>query len=391
VASTKLAELAPDVAELFSNFHIDNFAQESMLAALESTDVSVMQTTCTWIRSEQNVGIVRSWLQLLSCEDSEVRVDGTVFEGDAVTVLPSGSMRVHLDAYETGNVPMKRTRADVEFRFGGHVLPVEWSQGSNQYTARVSADLTQNDGEYELSVDAYGWSNALKQTTSCNLFRRMVQVKGQSGISTTWLLVGAATTGVVFVGILVVVVRKRHAHLRAIFLLLFTETSELVLALFAELADLATDIISCRRVLNGDIQVPSEAYKAGYVTILCFGVTGSIISLACRFRNARQVQAHVQQLSVTSSPGRFRGSEVGQQAQRFEWELRQTQRTLVVLGLALMTVLLQGPYGLFCISPLPREPSHLQPFPPTCCRFAHVQSELRFDFRERQHRQNGAE
>jgi hypothetical protein len=359
VASAKLAALAPDVAELYSNFHLSNFAQESMLLALQSDDSSVMLATCAWMRNEENSADVQAWFELLSCEDSAVTVEGLLgplagLEGDVGTVLSSSPIRVELTAYTVGNEPMKRTHADVEIRFGGHVLPVEWSQGSNRYIADVSADLTEKEGEYELVVHALnGWRKSSKQARSCTLFRCIVRVDQQSRISTTWLLVGAAFAGVVFVGILVVVVRRSHAHLKAIMTMLFTETSELVLALFIESADVCTSCISCRRVLSGAIAVPSEAYKAGYVTVLCFGVVGTTISFAYRFRNARLVKAHMQKLSASSSsPGRSfrsRGSEVSQQAQRFEWELLQTGRTMVILGLALMSVLLQGPHGLFGI------------------------------------------
>jgi hypothetical protein len=42
---------------------------------------------------------------------------------------------------------------------------------------------------------------------------------------TKWVLVGAGATAIVVVGGVAVVVRKRHAHLQAIMLLLFTEVS----------------------------------------------------------------------------------------------------------------------------------------------------------------------
>jgi acid phosphatase family membrane protein YuiD len=43
------------------------------------------------------------------------------------------------------------------------------------------------------------------------------------GLSTNWILVGAAFAAVVVVGGLVILVRRKHAHLQAIMLMLFTE------------------------------------------------------------------------------------------------------------------------------------------------------------------------
>ena len=50
VASKKLAEFAPAVAELYSNFEIDNAAQESILAMIGEARLSTMQAVCSWLR-----------------------------------------------------------------------------------------------------------------------------------------------------------------------------------------------------------------------------------------------------------------------------------------------------------------------------------------------------
>jgi hypothetical protein len=147
--------------------------------------------------------------------------------------------------------------------------------------------------------------------------------------------------GVVVVVGLVAIVRKRHAHLRAVMMLLFTEVSELIFSLLMELADLATNSMSCRLLLRGDVVVPNETYKVAYVMILSFGAASTALSLAYRFRNARQIRVHMH--AALATKGQAVGvSEARQQAQRFEWELLQTHRTLVVLGLALMNVGVQG-------------------------------------------------
>jgi len=64
---------------------------------------------------------------MLSCEHSKVWV-----ELDVRSVPQSSAIRVHLKAYDVDNLPVAQTRAEVEFRFGGQALPVQWSRGSNE-------------------------------------------------------------------------------------------------------------------------------------------------------------------------------------------------------------------------------------------------------------------
>jgi hypothetical protein len=45
----------------------------------------------------------------------------------------------------------------------------------------------------------------------------------QEGLSTQWILAGAAAAAVVVIGGLVVLLRKRHDHLQAIMVMLFSE------------------------------------------------------------------------------------------------------------------------------------------------------------------------
>ena len=81
---------------------------------------------------------------------------------------------------------------------------------------------------YDLVVSASNaWSETAGQATSCELLRRTITVK--EGLSSSWTLVGAVGAALVVVGALVVVVRKRHAHLQAIMVMLFTEVSSLSL------------------------------------------------------------------------------------------------------------------------------------------------------------------
>jgi hypothetical protein len=107
----------------------------------------------------------------LSCEHSKVWV-----ELDVLRVPQSSAIRVHLKAYDVDNLPVAQTRAEVEFRFGGRALPVQWSRGSNEYIADVPTSLTDSAGQYELNVTAVsGWTLS-GSTAVCVLFRRSITV-----------------------------------------------------------------------------------------------------------------------------------------------------------------------------------------------------------------------
>jgi hypothetical protein len=108
---------------------------------------------------------------ILSCRHSKVWV-----ERDVLSVPQSSAIRVLLKAYDVDNLPVAQTRAEVEFRFGGQALPVQWSRGSNEYTADVSTYLTDSAGQYELKVTAVsGWPLS-GGTAGCVLFRRSITV-----------------------------------------------------------------------------------------------------------------------------------------------------------------------------------------------------------------------
>jgi len=93
-----------------------------------------------------------------------------------LSVPQSSAIRVLLKAYDVDNLPVAQTRAEVEFRFGGQALPVQWSRGSNEYTADVPTSLTDSAGQYELKVTAVsGWTLS-GSTAGCVLFRRSITV-----------------------------------------------------------------------------------------------------------------------------------------------------------------------------------------------------------------------
>jgi hypothetical protein len=105
---------------------------------------------------------------------------------------------------------------------------MQWSRRSNEYIADVPAELTSQPGLYQLVVSAdNAWNEASGQGSGCELLRRTITVEEgfNEGFSTNSVLGGAGVAAVVVIGGLVIVVRKRHAHLQAIMVMLFTEVS----------------------------------------------------------------------------------------------------------------------------------------------------------------------
>ena len=78
VGSTTLSAHTPHVAELYSRFEIDNSAQESMLAAIDS-GLSTMQATCGWLRYERNAAVWKAWVpaEKLTCDVGHYVADAT--------------------------------------------------------------------------------------------------------------------------------------------------------------------------------------------------------------------------------------------------------------------------------------------------------------------------
>jgi hypothetical protein len=296
----------------------------SIVARSDATDLQSAVSVTTVVES------------LLSCKYSRVWV-----EHDVSSVPQSSAIRVRLEAYDVDNLPIAQTRADVEFRFDGRAVPVQWSRGSNMYTADVPADLTQNPGEYNLTVTATSAWTRSGSKASCVLFHRTIIVK--AGLSSTWILVGAGATAVAIVGGLVLLVRKRHAHLQAVMAMLLTEMGMLVFAICTALTNLVTDGIVFGRLLRGELIVSTEMYMVAYATILCFGVVVTALSLGYRIRNARLMQAQLQQLAPQGQTvAASSASAARRQLQQHEWELVQTHRTKVTLSLSLTAAAAQG-------------------------------------------------
>ncbi len=90
VGAKTLSEHTPDVAELYTRFFIDNSAQESMLAAMDS-GLSAMQAACRWMRTEENVALWEAWLPVtkLACDPGNY-----VLNESSCAPCPAGSASV---------------------------------------------------------------------------------------------------------------------------------------------------------------------------------------------------------------------------------------------------------------------------------------------------------
>ena len=194
-------------------------------------------------------------------------------------------------------------------------------------------------GEFDLVVTARnGWSMTNSSGTDCELLRRTIVVK--EGPSTTWILVGASTAALLVVGPLVLVVRKRHAHLQAIMAMLLTEMGMLVFSICTALANLVTDGIVFGKIARGELAVPSDIYTVVYAMILCFGVAATALSIGYRIRNARLMKVQLQELAPQGQAAATTAAQ--RQVQQHGWELVQTHRTKVTLSLSLASVAAQG-------------------------------------------------
>ena len=170
----------------------------------------------------------------------------------------------------------------------------------------------------------------------------------EGGFNSNWLLAGAGAAAAVIVVGLVLFVRSKHALLHAIMMKLFTEAVELAVVLVMELTDLASDWITCFRVLYGDTG-RFQRYKVPYTLFICLGTLGAAVSIVCRLQVGRKVASHVKEHAHKVATHSVRSSRLGSavssergQAQAYEFEIDQTHRALLVLSLDLLTVVLEG-------------------------------------------------
>jgi hypothetical protein len=164
------------------------------------------------------VRVVAQVQSLVSCRHTRAAVH---IEPNAESVPIATLIRVHLFAKDVDDLPISFTRAEISLGFGDQTIPMQWSRGSNQYVADVPAELIAQPGRYDLVVRANNAWDETGPAPSCELLRSTIIVREE--LSTAWILVGAAAAAVVVIGGLVILVRKRGAHLQAIMVMLFTE------------------------------------------------------------------------------------------------------------------------------------------------------------------------
>ena len=169
-------------------------------------------------RLKSEVRVLTQVQSLLSCLHTRAT---TRIEPDSASVPISTPIHVHLFATDVDNQPVNFTRAEISLRFGGKHIPMQWSRGSNKYMANVTGEFTAQPGVYDLVLSASNTWSKTGPATSCVLLRRTITV--EEGLNTNYILAGAGGAAVMVTGTMIVVVRKRHAHLQAIMVMIFTE------------------------------------------------------------------------------------------------------------------------------------------------------------------------
>ena len=166
--------------------------------------------------SLQTVRVIAEVEALLSCE----KTTGWI-EGNVESVPTSSTFRVSMYALDMDGLPINHTGVEIRLAFGDRNVLMQRIPGSNEYVATLSAELTAQPGHYDLVASASNAWDEMGPATTCELLRRTITVN--EGLSTSWILGGAGATSAVVVGVLVVLVRKRKAHLQAIMALLISE------------------------------------------------------------------------------------------------------------------------------------------------------------------------
>ena len=99
---------------------------ESAQPCISDGDVvsTVLETGTASSPSSQRskVTVTTEVISLIACENARVWVEG----GVESTVGTSVPIRLHLAAFDVDGLPIRFTRLETEFRFGEHLLPVQW-------------------------------------------------------------------------------------------------------------------------------------------------------------------------------------------------------------------------------------------------------------------------
>jgi hypothetical protein len=140
----------------------------------DSVETVLQISSMTDRHTESQVRIVTQVESLISCEDSETWV--WVGDGNMTAVPRSTRLRVFLRAMDVDGLPIRFTRAAVEFKFGDirsavesyRLLPVLGTVGSNEYIADIAEELTATYGTYDVIVTAaQAWSRVSQNVTTC--------------------------------------------------------------------------------------------------------------------------------------------------------------------------------------------------------------------------------
>jgi hypothetical protein len=168
---------------------------------------------------QSEVRIETHVLSLLSCEHTRVSI---VPDSESVPIFTP--IRIRVFANDVDRLPVNFSRAEINLMFDKRAVPMQWSRGSNEYVADVPVELVGKHGLYVLVVSATNaWNRTAGQATSCELLQRTIAVR--EGLSTNWILAGSGSAAVVVVSGTVILVRRRHADLQAIMVMIFTEVS----------------------------------------------------------------------------------------------------------------------------------------------------------------------
>ena len=119
-----------------------------------------------------------------------------------------------------------------------------------------------------------------------------------AGFSTSWVSMGAASGMLVLLAATLAFLKKRYGSLRDLLVMVFTEVADLVGSVCMDLANVATDWITCYLVLSGTIQVPSRLFKATYAATAALGTVAAVVSVGYRVRNVLLVRQHVEALAA---------------------------------------------------------------------------------------------
>jgi hypothetical protein len=183
-----------------------------------------------------------------------------------------------------------------------------------------------------------------------------------SGFQASWVLGGAAAGSLILIGALLIFVKKHQQQLQHVFALIFTEATELVGSTVMEIADMATDAFACYQVLTLDLGLV-PLYKTAYLVIMCIATVTGVMSIVYRVRNANSMRAHLKEALALRSPqasptirasdpahhlGRLDSAHhLGREVllvrlEKFEFELRQNRRQLIIAAVTLGTFVCEG-------------------------------------------------